>query len=100
MAEQVEMRERLVKAVSQLGERCRKLFALKLANFVLALGDRENGNLGALPQVLDIIHIAVTDRPANLLGNRGFCYAAKPRCGDGLHYKRAGPGDRRGLDDL
>lgn len=30
MAEQVEMRERLVKAVSQLGERCRKLFALKL----------------------------------------------------------------------
>ena len=28
--EQVEMRERLVAAVSQLGERCRKLFALKL----------------------------------------------------------------------
>ena len=29
-AEQREMRERLVAAVSQLGERCRKLFALKL----------------------------------------------------------------------
>ena len=29
-AEQREMRERLVKAVSQMGERCRKLFSLKL----------------------------------------------------------------------
>ena len=30
-AEQREMRERLIAAVSQLGERCRRLFALKLA---------------------------------------------------------------------
>ena len=30
-AERSEMRERLIAAVSQLGERCRKLFALKLA---------------------------------------------------------------------
>jgi RNA polymerase sigma-70 factor, ECF subfamily len=30
MAERREMRERLVTAVSQMGERCRKLFALKL----------------------------------------------------------------------
>jgi RNA polymerase sigma-70 factor (ECF subfamily) len=29
-AEQREMRERLIAAVSKLGERCRKLFALKL----------------------------------------------------------------------
>ena len=42
-AEQREMRERLVTAVSQLGERCRKLFALKLdgksfAEIQIALG--------------------------------------------------------------
>jgi RNA polymerase sigma-70 factor (ECF subfamily) len=30
-AERSEMRERLLAAMSQLGERCRKLFALKLA---------------------------------------------------------------------
>jgi RNA polymerase sigma-70 factor (ECF subfamily) len=30
VAEQREMRERLIAAVSKMGERCRKLFALKL----------------------------------------------------------------------
>ena len=67
------------------------LAPLDVANFRLPLRYREHGRLRRLPQLLDVIHVAVADHPRDPLRDGGLGHAAESGSGERFHDKCAWP---------